>query len=1413
MADEYGIEVGIDSRPAESGADRTVRSLNDIKEAANRTASDVSRSNDRQASSHKKAAREAKGNARSMDDIRAKARGATNRTEEFGRATANAGNRARRASSQYGQMNNQLTRTEAIVGKLGPLLLRYLGSAAIATAIGRSIKASNDFGDALAEVSTLVDTAVFDMERLRQASLKNAVAFSSSPAEQAKAFYQIISAGASTAAEAQDILTAANKLAVGGVTDVTTAADGLTSTLNAYGIAATESESVTDAFFVAMKAGKTTIEELAGSIGKVAPLAAQAGVSLEELLASTAALTKGGISTREAMTGLRAIMAAVVKPTKEATDLAAQLGVQFNAAGLESKGLKGFLDELFEATGGNTEQLAQMFGGVEALVPVLALAGKAGADFSDILEDMQERGGATAEAYEKIASSPGFKWGQLLAAIQVAAIQLGDALSTVLLPVVSFLAENMETLIGVFKVAAAGLLAYFAATKLTTGAMGTMISLVATTTARFGVLAGAQVALAGATGALSVVFGAATNAVRAFTVALLANPVTALITAITIVIALLVEFGDKITLGEGRLATLADVAAVVWEDIKTGLEFLSEFMAETWQTIAQFFRDNFGPLADFVAGVWNQMSFSLAGLARFTAKVVDGIVGFFRGAYRAVVAAWNNLPAAFANLAGRAVNGLAALLEAGVNKVITGINSVLELVGLDTFSQVKLGRVEVQASNFGSAVGGAFMSGFEFSGASDYVEGVLGRAEKRATERQAAQARAAAASANEAAAAQTNLANAAGDAAKALGGSGGSGGSAGAAEKASDSSKELARDLERLTAKYDPLKKLASDYADELERIQRLQDAGTITQDRANFFRGQAEDAYNKERAEAFGRLIGIEAIEEQARAERKLAEENKKRMREAAEELERRGIEAGYAIADAIGGRAGDLLGKLFGFVEGFKTGNYQGVGGPLGQLMTLFTQRGKDEEGTFGEGGLLGLPGSRGKSPFFDAFDDALSDVMKEFTRDMEGIFEKLFGKGGLFGETLGGVLGKAAGGAAIGAQINPLVGALGLPSSNTGAQIGGAIGSFVPIPGGEIIGSIAGSILGGLFKKKKYGTAVLTGGGEGDISVRGNKSSFRGTATGLGGEVQAGLANIADQLGATIGSFRVSIGQYKDNFRVSNTGRTGKLKGKYSDVTGFGDDSSAAIAFAIQEAIRQGAIQGLDAASDRVLRSASDVEQGLNAILAFRDVKKQLRELEDPVRATFEEIKDNFDQLRKTLLAAGYTAAELADLDKLYTEQRKAALEDTTQGFRDLIDELTNGPNSGKTVFQQFLDAQATLDGFRADIAAGNSVDQDAFTNAGQDAFALARQVFGTSTPEFEAFKADLVELTNQAIDNAESRAEEFAPVIEEIRAGNERSDEQNQEIIDLLRSINAGVAPGYGFGGGGGFNFDNLARVNF
>lgn len=363
----------------------------------------------------------------------------------------------RRASSSFDALGRSASGVATAVVALAGV---QLGTGA-ADSLVEATKAAMAFQTAIAQVGTLLKGA--DTSRYAAQVKDLARQFGGLPTDQAKALYEVISAGAYSAANAISVLTEANRLAIGGVTDVQTAADGLTSVLNSYGAAAGGAANVADAFFASAAAGKTNIKELASYIGQVAPIAAQTGVSLDELMAAAAALTANGIKTSTAMDGMRSVIAAVLKPSQEATATARALGLEFNAGALKAKGLANFLQEVADKTGGSSESMALLFGGVEALLPVMALASRESTAFADAQQELQNKAGATEAAYSRLAETGEQVASRLRAAAEVYRVELGDRLLSAVQPAMAGLADNFDRVTAAAEATALALGAAFVA--------------------------------------------------------------------------------------------------------------------------------------------------------------------------------------------------------------------------------------------------------------------------------------------------------------------------------------------------------------------------------------------------------------------------------------------------------------------------------------------------------------------------------------------------------------------------------------------------------------------------------------------------------------------------------------------------------------------------------------------------------------------------------------------------------------------------------------------------------------------------------------------------------------------------------------------------------------------------------------
>lgn len=294
---------------------------------------------------------------------------------------------------------------DGILQKLGSTIKGVFTVALIKEFAGAVADVGKEFEYSLDKVSSIADTTVMSVGEISGGILDLSSEMGVHAADLNEAMYQAISAGVDTA-DAIDMVETAVKSAKAGFTDTTTAVDGLTTVLNAYKTANLDANDVANKFLITQNLGKTSFGELASTIGNIAPTANAAGVNIEELLSGVASLTANGIATSQAMTGMKAALSNIITPSSNAAKTAAELGIEFNAAALKSKGLGGFLDDLAEKTGGDTEVMAQLFGSVEALNTVLTLTSEGGAElFSKTMSEMETNTTALDSAYDTMTDN------------------------------------------------------------------------------------------------------------------------------------------------------------------------------------------------------------------------------------------------------------------------------------------------------------------------------------------------------------------------------------------------------------------------------------------------------------------------------------------------------------------------------------------------------------------------------------------------------------------------------------------------------------------------------------------------------------------------------------------------------------------------------------------------------------------------------------------------------------------------------------------------------------------------------------------------------------------------------------------------------------------------------------------------
>ena len=326
-------------------------------------------------------------------------------------------------------MGGEAASAGKISGKsLGSALVRTLTKVVAAAGIGKMLQSAftggTAFESAMAKVGTIADTAKVPLESLSSQVLQVSGDMHIGANEIAEAAYQAISAGQDTG-NAVAFAGQASMLAKAGFTSSASAVDILTTALNAYGKGADEAGHVSDVLLTTQNLGKTSVDELAGSMGRVIPLAAAYNVSMENLSSGLAIMTANGIATAEASTYTKSMLnelgdtgSSVGKILKQ------QTGKSFAELNADGKSLGDVLQVLYDSVGGNATKFAGLWSSVEAGTGALSLASSGADKFNGVLQQMQADSGATQTAYDTMTNTMAYK----LDGVKTNAQNLGTAL-------------------------------------------------------------------------------------------------------------------------------------------------------------------------------------------------------------------------------------------------------------------------------------------------------------------------------------------------------------------------------------------------------------------------------------------------------------------------------------------------------------------------------------------------------------------------------------------------------------------------------------------------------------------------------------------------------------------------------------------------------------------------------------------------------------------------------------------------------------------------------------------------------------------------------------------------------------------------------------------------------------------------
>lgn len=456
-------------------------------------------------------------------------------------------------------------------------------TAPILAAGAASAKMAMDFEDSMAKVSTIADATEVPMDEMQKAILNLSNQTGISSEEIAQNIYDSISAGQKTG-DAVNFVSNSTKLAKAGFADAGAALDVLTTIMNAYGLKASEVTNVSDMLIQTQNLGKTTVADLASSMGKVIPTANAYGVSLDELCAGYAIMTANGVATAESTTYMNGMLNELGKSgTNVSETLKEKTGKTFKELMDSGMSLSDVLKIISDAATENNKSFGDMWSSSEAGKAGMILLGDSAENFNGVLEQMQNSAGATNTAFEKLDTNS-TKIKKATNELKNDAIDLGTTLMEELAPIIENIAEKISQFTEWFNGLSESEKQMIIQIGLIVAAIGPLLIVLGTVVSSGAkIIGGIPVIAKGLSGLFGIIA---------------ANPVLAIITAIVIVVFTLWTTCDEFR--EGVLEGI-DILKTV---LTAGYDFCVELGEEKLGRIQDAYEKHGGGITGILAASW-----------------------------------------------------------------------------------------------------------------------------------------------------------------------------------------------------------------------------------------------------------------------------------------------------------------------------------------------------------------------------------------------------------------------------------------------------------------------------------------------------------------------------------------------------------------------------------------------------------------------------------------------------------------------------------------------------------------------------------------------------------------------------------------------------------------------------------------
>ena len=325
--------------------------------------------------------------------------------------------RVRQLKAEVGNTSNAFTEMARSVGF-------YFTARTVVGFFQRAIQTANAFGLELRKIQSLATN--FSFGTLYK-ELNNIDARFGRLQENAKALYWAYSSGVrGSERELAQFTETMSKTAIAIGSSVMPTMDVATTIMNAYGLSTKNATEVSDMLFTIVKDGKANAGELTASLGNVVQTASALGMSLDELGAAAATLTKT-MRTNKALTFLNNILSKMIAPTDKLKESMEKMGIDMSITSIQAKGFTQVMREIHDATRGDASKIAELFPDVRGQRAALALLTTNYEDFMRELDVFRNKGGNMQEALGIITETPEATYAALKNTISMITMEAGRA--------------------------------------------------------------------------------------------------------------------------------------------------------------------------------------------------------------------------------------------------------------------------------------------------------------------------------------------------------------------------------------------------------------------------------------------------------------------------------------------------------------------------------------------------------------------------------------------------------------------------------------------------------------------------------------------------------------------------------------------------------------------------------------------------------------------------------------------------------------------------------------------------------------------------------------------------------------------------------------------------------------------------